>query len=157
MAIGAFDGIHKGHQEVIGQMVKKAEKLNVPSVIYTFDPPPRAYFQQAKTLLSYEQKIEKVRKLGVDHVVVAHFNEEYLNRSALFFICELKEMSPYHLIVGEDFKFGYKRTGDVNLLRKYFEVETIAPVCCPNGERISSTRIRQLISDGKIEQAIPRL
>lgn len=157
MAIGAFDGIHKGHQEVIRCTVERAAKLSVPSVIYTFSPSPRVYFQQARILLPYEEKIEKIRELGVDYVVVAKFNREYLNRSAFSFICELKNMNPRHIIVGEDFKFGYKRAGDVNMLRDYFKVETIRPVCCADGERISSTRIRQLISEGKMEQAIPLL
>src|SRR5699024_478031 len=157
VAIGAFDGVHKGHQEVIKETVRKSKALNVPSVIYTFDIPPRAYFQGAHILSNQDEKMEKLRTLGVDHTIIATFDAEYLNRSANSFIDELKKMHPLQIIVGEDFRFGHKRAGDIHLLKRHFAVKTINPVVCENGERISSTRIRKLINDGKVEQAIPFL
>src|SRR5690625_6624823 len=93
--------------------------------------------------------MNKLNKSGVDHTVIATFNTEYLNRSAGSFMEELAKMNPKQIIVGEDFRFGYKRAGDIELLRQYFQVSTISPVCCLNGERISSTRIRELITEGK--------
>ncbi|MEI3605996.1 FAD synthetase family protein [Pseudogracilibacillus sp. SE30717A] len=157
IAIGAFDGIHKGHQKVIKRTVEKSISLNVPSVIYTFDIPPRAYFTGAKILSNENEKMKKLRTLGIDHTVIATFNEEYLNKTAESFIEKLAKMKPLHIIVGEDFRFGHKRTGDIRLLKHYFNVETISPVCCVNGERISSTRIRELILEGNIDKAIPLL
>lgn len=157
IAIGAFDGVHKGHQQVIRQTIRQSKSLNVPSVIYTFDIPPRAYFQGAHILSNIDEKMEKFRTLGVDHTIIATFNAEYLNRSAISFINELKKLNPLQVIVGEDFRFGHKRAGDVHLLRQYFNVKTISPICCANGERISSTRIRKLILEGKTDQAIPFL
>ncbi|WP_068672082.1 adenylyltransferase/cytidyltransferase family protein [Oceanobacillus sp. Castelsardo] len=157
ITIGAFDGVHKGHQKVIERLVEQAEIFGVPSVVYTFDPPPRAYFQQVQILSTYEDKMIKLSKLGIDHVVIATFNSEYINRTADSFIDELALLKPFNIIVGEDFRFGHKRTGDIKLLREHFQVETLNPVCCSKGQRISSTRIRELISNGKLEQAIPLL
>ncbi|HLQ97047.1 MAG TPA: FAD synthetase family protein [Candidatus Dormibacteraeota bacterium] len=157
IAIGAFDGVHKGHQTVIRQMVEQSKLYDVPSVVYTFNQPPRAYFQGAKILSNKQEKMNKLEKLEVDHTVIATFNTEYLNRSAESFIEELAKMNPNQIIVGEDFRFGYKRAGDIKLLRKHFKVSTISPVCCLNGERISSTRIREFITEGKMDEAIPLL
>lgn len=157
IAIGAFDGIHKGHQKVIKRTVEKSRLLNVPSVIYTFDIPPRAYFKGAKILSDEKEKMEKLRRLGVDHAVIATFNKEYLNKTAESFIENLASMKPLQVIVGEDFRFGHRRAGDIHLLKQYFNVVTINPVCCVNGERISSTRIRELIREGNIDKAIPLL
>lgn len=157
IAIGAFDGIHKGHQKVISRTVAQAKMLDVPSIIYTFDPPPRAYFQQARILSELGKKMNRLQMLGIDHTVIAAFNEAYLNRTPASFIEELAKMNPLHIIVGEDFRFGHKRAGDILLLKKHFQVETINPVCCAKGKRISSTRIRELMSEGKVEQAIPLL
>lgn len=157
IAIGAFDGVHKGHQAVIKQMLEQSDLYNIPSVVYTFDQPPRSYFQGAKILSNKREKMEMLRQLGVDYTVVATFNEEYLNRSPEVFIEELRMMNPKQIIVGEDFRFGYQREGDLELLRQYFQVHTLNPVCCSNGERISSTRIRRLIMQGKMDQAVPLL
>ena len=157
VAIGAFDGVHKGHQKVIQQMVEESKLRGVPSVIYSFYPPPRAYFQGAQILSSRQEKINKFQKLGVDYAVIADFTDDYVRRSADLYIEELANINPNNIIVGENFRFGNKRAGDINLLKRYFSVNTISPVCCSNGERISSTRIRELILQGKIDQAIPLL
>lgn len=157
VAIGAFDGVHKGHQKVIQYTVEQGDLLNVPSVIYTFDQSPRTYFQGAQMLSNQKQKMSKLQNLGVDHTIVATFNAEYLSRSAHSFIEELEQLNPSLIIVGDDFRFGYKRMGDINLLKHHFKVKTINQVSCSKGERISSTRIRELILEGQMEQAIPLL
>lgn len=148
VAIGAFDGVHQGHQAIIRQVVKRSKAQNVPSLVYTFDPPPRVYFQGAQMLTSIEEKLEKLEKLGVDHVIVASFNELYAKRSAGHFINLLAKLNPLEIIVGEDFKFGKNRTGDIALLERFFKVELTQTICCPKGTRISSSRIRQLIASG---------
>jgi riboflavin kinase/FMN adenylyltransferase len=157
IAIGAFDGVHKGHQKVIQQTVAKSKLLGVPSVIYTFDPPPRAFFQGAKVLSNQINKMNKLSSLGVDHTVIATFDAEYLNRTPESFIEELGMMNPLGVIVGNDFRFGHKRKGDINLLKSHYHVEMMTPVCCASGERISSTRIRELILEGELDQAISLL
>ncbi|MDF0726511.1 FAD synthetase family protein [Cytobacillus sp. S13-E01] len=150
IAIGAFDGVHQGHQTVIKQVVERSKILQVPSLVYTFDPPPRVYFQGASILTPITEKLSKLEKLGVDHVIVASFNQLYAKRSANHFIGCLSKLNPIEIVVGEDFRFGKDRVGDITLLEQYFKVRVTQPVCCSMGNRISSTRIRQLISNGDI-------
>ncbi|WHY85769.1 FAD synthetase family protein [Neobacillus novalis] len=157
VAIGAFDGVHRGHQAVLREMVRTSQSAGVPSVVYTFNPPPRAYFQGAQVLTKPEKKIQLIKSLGVSHIVLAEFNEKYLQRTAADFIKELSQMKPNKVIVGDDFRFGNRRSGDVSLLKEHFPVQLINPICCTEGKRISSTRIRELLIQGKQEQAVPLL
>jgi riboflavin kinase / FMN adenylyltransferase len=149
IAIGAFDGVHQGHQAVIKQTVERSKVLGVPSVIYTFDPPPRVYFQGARLLTPLVEKLARLEKLGVDHVKIVSFDQFYAKRSAHEFIESLKKLNPYEIMVGDDFRFGHQRNGDIELLQKYFTVIVTEPVFCSSGNRISSTRIRQLLSQGE--------
>jgi riboflavin kinase / FMN adenylyltransferase len=135
VAIGAFDGVHRGHQAVIRHAVQRANKLKVPSVVYTFDPPPRVYFQGVRMLSTMDEKLVKIEKLGVRHTVVASFDATYASRSALEFIDTLAELNPIEIMVGGDFRFGNDRTGDIALLEKFFQVRVTKPVCCPKGSR----------------------
>lgn len=150
VAIGAFDGVHRGHQTVIRQAVQRGRKLKVPSVVFTFDPPPRVFFQGARMLTTVDEKVAKIAKLGAKHAVVHRFDEMYASRSAYEFIDCLAKLNPAEIMVGGDFRFGKDRLGDVSLLKKYFKVSVTKPVCCSQGGVISSSRIRQLISEGEI-------
>jgi riboflavin kinase / FMN adenylyltransferase len=150
VAIGAFDGVHRGHQTVIKHAVQRGRTLNVPSVVYTFDPPPRVFFQGVRMLTTVEEKLSKIEKLGAKHAVVAIFDEVYAKQSANEFIETLAKLNPAEIMVGGNFRFGKNRQGDVALLERYFKVRVTKPVCCPKGSPISSTRIRQLISDGEV-------
>lgn len=153
VAIGAFDGVHQGHQTVIKEAVKSSRILGVPSVVYTFDPPPRSYFQGARVLTPIEMKLVLLEKLGVDYVIIKSFDEVYTRLEPLAFIRDLQNLNPSGIMVGEDFRFGKNREGDLHLLAQYFRVQTIQPVCCSDGVLISSTRIRQLISRGEMKQS----
>jgi riboflavin kinase/FMN adenylyltransferase len=157
VAIGAFDGVHRGHQKVIGEMVKKSKALGVPSVVYTFDPTPRSYFEGANPLSSIEEKLRRLFDLGVEHVVVANFDITYLTRSVADFIRELTNLSPTEVMVGKDFRFGRGREGGLEDLAEYFSVRVIDAVRCSRGEVISSSRIRRLISEGKMVEALSLL
>lgn len=150
VAIGAFDGVHRGHQVVIRQAVQRGRKLKVPSVVYTFDPPPRVYFQGARMLTTVDEKLAKIEKLGARHSVVARFDEVYARCSANKFIDCLSKLNPVEIMVGGDFRFGKDRLGNIALLEKYFKVRVTKPVCCSQGGVISSSRIRQLISEGEV-------
>ncbi|MEH7417053.1 FAD synthetase [Neobacillus drentensis] len=151
IAIGAFDGVHKGHQEVIKTAVEKAKSSKAASVVYTFDPPPRNFFQGVQILTTIEEKVERIERMGVDYVIVARFNEWFSNRRPNEFIHELKRLHPNEIMIGADFRFGKNREGNVALLKKYFPIHVTAPVCCKSGELISSTRIRQLLSEGDFQ------
>ncbi|MFV2048334.1 FAD synthetase family protein [Metabacillus litoralis] len=157
LTIGALDGVHRGHQALISNSKKRAIEFGVPLVVYTFDPPPRVYFKNAMLLTSIEEKVKRLRLLGVDHVVVANFDADYLSRGVNLFLDELKELNPLEIWEGPDFQFGRNREGDVNTLRKHFPVNVLDPICCSSGEVISSSRIRFLIMRemlGKAEQLL---
>ncbi|MDQ0201437.1 riboflavin kinase/FMN adenylyltransferase [Neobacillus ginsengisoli] len=153
IAIGAFDGVHKGHQAVIKQAVEKSRICQVPSVIYTFDPPPRHFFRGVQILTPIQEKVNRIAKLDVDYVIIASFTEWYATRPPEDFICELSKLNPVEVNVGSDFHFGKNREGDVNLLEQYFPINMMPPVYCKSGKLISSTRIRQLISEGDFQQS----
>ncbi|MBP1965008.1 FAD synthetase family protein [Paenibacillus aceris] len=157
IAIGAFDGVHQGHQAVIRQALHRSEMLGVPSLVYTFDLPPRSFFQGARMLTTLEEKLDRIARLGIDHTVIARFDEAYASRSSTDFINNLSELNPLEIMIGQDFRFGKNREGDIALLERYFKVRVMQPVCCSEGKPISSTRIRQLISDGEIQQSFTLL
>jgi riboflavin kinase / FMN adenylyltransferase len=157
IAIGAFDGVHLGHQTVIRETIEKSKSFNVPSVVYTFDPPPRSYFQGVQVLTPLPEKLYRLAELGVDHAVVASFDESYTKRHPIHFVEELKNLKPMEVTVGRDFHFGKKREGDIHLLARHFQVSVIDPVCCSSGMLISSTRIRELMARGERQESISLL
>ena len=147
-AMGAFDGVHRRHQRLICSAVIRAARLMVPSVVYTFDPPPKAYFGGAGILSTLEEKLDRLEALGVDHVVVASFDEAYASRSADSFLEELSYLHPREAWVGQDFRFGKGQSGDVALLGTCFRTKILEPIHCRSGQVISSTRIRSLLAEG---------
>lgn len=153
VAIGAFDGVHRGHQSVIRQAVATARALGVPAVVYTFDPPPKAVFAGARVLTPIEEKLRRMAGLGVHHAVVAGFDRAYASRPAASFLDELSALHPAEVRVGADFRFGAGRAGDVTMLRRNFHVSVAESVRCEGGEIISSTRIRNLIARGDTDLA----
>ncbi|MDZ5607697.1 FAD synthetase family protein [Bacillus pseudomycoides] len=153
VSIGAFDGVHKGHQTVIRNAVEKSKELQITNVVYTFDPPPRAYFQGAQVLTTIDEKLNRFQELGVEHVIVIRFDEAYVMRTASHFVQELQKLCPVGIYVGEDFRFGKDREGDIGLLMKYFDVSIVEEICCEEGERISSTRIRNHLFQGELQRS----
>jgi riboflavin kinase/FMN adenylyltransferase len=145
VAIGAFDGVHRGHQKVIGSAVASARKHGCPSVVYTFDTPPKAFFSGARVITPVDEKMRKIGGLGASCAVVATFDQDYAARSAEDFMAELARLNPREIWVGADFRFGARSAGDVTLLATRFAVKVVSAVCCSNGEVISSSRIRQLL------------
>lgn len=147
IAIGAFDGVHRGHQKVIRSAVASARQHGCPSVVYTFDTPPKAVISGARVITPVEEKVRKIGDLGVSCAVVATFDRAYAARSPEEFMAELAMLNPQEIWVGTDFRFGAKSAGDVTLLASRFVVKVVDAVCCDNGEVISSSRIRQLLGD----------
>lgn len=138
---------------MIRKAVEKSRELHVKNVVYTFDPPPRSYFQGVRVLTPIPEKLNRFNELGVDHVVVVRFDQSYVTRKAICFIQELQRLHPVEIFVGEDFRFGKNRKGDINLLADYFAVSIVETICCEAGERISSTRIRNQLCQGELQQA----
>lgn len=148
VTLGAFDGVHSGHQALINGAVKSARALGLPSVVCTFDPPPKVFFGRAAQLCPLSVKLARISALGPDHVVVLSFDEALRGLSPEAFMARLTRLQPQEIRVGGDFRFGAKQAGDVSLLARRFNVHVQSPVRCAEGEVISSTRIRGLLEQG---------
>lgn len=151
--IGAFDGVHRGHQALIGRTVRSARARGLPAVVWTFDPPPKVFFGRAESLLSLEGRIDRLRFLGPDHIVVAKFDNAFRQRAAEAFLAELAQLNPALVWVGTDFRFGAGKAGAVPLLEERFPTRVMRPVRCAAGEIVSSTRIRSLMGLGSLDAA----
>ncbi|HDZ37721.1 MAG TPA: bifunctional riboflavin kinase/FAD synthetase [Marinobacter sp.] len=160
--IGNFDGVHLGHQTIIDQVKNKARALNLPSVVMVFEPQPREFFQGMEApprLMGFRQKLEALLKADIDIVLCLKFDETFRSYSAMGFIDDvlIDGLAVRHLVVGDDFRFGCDRAGDFALLEKVgktagFSVENTRTVTVA-GERISSTRIRNLLLENQLEKA----
>lgn len=153
VTVGAFDGVHRGHQQLVQAMVASARRQGLPAVIYTFDPPPKVFFGLARALVSLEEKLGRLGALEPDYIVVAAFNDACRRCTAMEFIAELGMLNPRLIWVGGDFRFGAGQVGDVGLLTRYFAVRTLGPVQCKGGQVISSSRIRRLLDGGELSAA----
>ena len=153
LTIGAFDGVHRGHQALISRAVRRAKALGIPSLAYTFDPPPKVYFQHALSLMPLEEKLDKLENLGLDRVIVARFDEHYAARGTEDFLAELSTLNPDEVWVGRDFRFGRLQSGDLATLGSRFSVRVLEPARCSRGEIISSTRVRRLRAKGSLQEA----
>ncbi len=153
VTIGAFDGVHRGHQALIRRAVDRAARFGVPSVAYTFDPPPKAAFGGAPVLTGLQEKVRRLEALGLDHAVVAAFDAAYAARSAEDFSEELADLGPFEIWVGSDFRFGRNQAGDAKMLAQRFAVRMLEPVHCLRGRVISSSRVRALLAGGALGEA----
>lgn len=160
--IGNFDGVHRGHQQVIEKLAEAGRRLNLPLVVILFEPQPREYFTLTTApprLMSLREKLSCLGRLPVDAVLLLRFTETLANLSAEAFIEDilLRQLGVRHLVVGDDFRFGLNRRGTFELLQTYgqqhgFQVaDTPSVVCC--GARVSSTRIREALEQGQMTLA----
>ena len=162
IAIGNFDGIHLGHQKVINEARKKAKSKKLPFGIITFEPVPVMYFNSKiknHRINSLEQKINQLKKLKLDFLIIIKFNKIFSSLTAEKFIKEIiyNKTKCSFLYVSKNFKFGYKRRGNIQTLKKYeklynFKCLIIRPYK-KNKKIISSTLIRKKIINGKIREA----
>lgn len=167
LALGVFDGVHGGHREVIRRAVQGAHREGGKSAVVTFDPHPLRVLAPAKApsrlLASLDHKAQILGSVGVDELFVIQFDRAIAALAAEEFVGMLCGLCPdlRRIAVGEDWRFGAGRRGDVVMLERFakeqgFVVEAVAPVILA-GERISSTRIRQAIRDGNMEAAAAML
>ena len=159
IAIGNFDGIHKGHQKVFKKTIKFAKKNNIKFGVLTFTPLPLMFFNKKiknYRLTSEIQKLKLLKRYGVDFTVNIKFNKNFSRINAREFIRKIiyKKINPQLLSVSKNFRFGYKRKGNVNLLKKfnkkynYLLLNTKAFKY--DKKVVSSTRIRKSLQRGKI-------
>ncbi len=160
--IGNFDGLHLGHQAIISQLKEIANKYNLPTVIIIFEPQPQEYFSPENAparLTRLREKVEELSRLGIDRLVCLKFNEDLANLSAREFVelLLIEGLDIRHLVVGDDFRFGKNRQGDYATLEKMadefgYELEH-TNTCLYEGERISSSRIRQALANDDLHLA----
>ena len=160
--IGNFDGVHLGHQAVLNALTARARAAGVPSLVITFEPQPMEFFQPAQAparLTRLREKLEAIACCGIDRVLLIRFNADFAGIEASAFVREVlvDKLGIQHLYVGDDFRFGQDRAGDFALLRAMgrghgFGVESLDTVA-DEGERISSTRVRQALQDGDLAHA----
>ncbi len=162
LTIGNFDGVHLGHQAMLAELARASVRLGVPSCVLTFEPHPREFFapDQAPTrLTSLREKLELLAGLGVDRVHICRFNYAFAQVSAGVFI-ELvlkRGLGARWLLVGDDFRFGARRAGDTVMLKQAaprfgFEVAAMPDVTL-DGERVSSTAVRNALDAGELDRA----
>jgi riboflavin kinase/FMN adenylyltransferase len=165
LTLGNFDGVHLGHQQLINHLIKQGKKLNLPTVVMLFEPQPLEFFckQQAPArLTSFKEKMTLIEKLGIDYIIAIPFTQTFANMSAQDFIQDwlINQLKAKYIVIGDDFRFGRERKGDINLLQQYTDnyhltVESM-PTFVWNNLRISSTAVREALlnSDFKLAHCL---
>lgn len=162
ITIGSFDGVHLGHQMIIKNMVASAHQHQAKAVVITFHPHPAVVLRgldKPYYLTMPEERAALMAELGVDAVVTLPFTRELAALSAFDFMRNITEkLNPRELWVGSDFALGRNREGNVDHLKEIgeilgFQTRIIQPVMKNGSEKISSSRIRQLLEEGEIEHA----
>lgn len=157
LTIGNFDGVHLGHQAMIGQLKQIAKEKNLKTGVIVFEPQPLEFFKgydAPPRISSLREKITYLQELKIDYVIIAKFDNEFRCQNPQTFAHLLKEnLNAQHLVLGDDFHFGKDRQGSSHFLRSYgFDVTNIQTVTV-GGERVSSTRIRKALQAGHLDLA----
>ena len=159
IAIGNFDGLHLGHQKVINEAKQKAKKYRLPFGVMTFEPVPVMFFNKKiknHRINSIEQKMSQLKKFKLDFLILVKFNKMFSSQSAEEFIKKMifKKTKCKYLYVSKNFKFGYKRQGNISTLKKFEKKYRFKNIVTKpykkNNKIISSTFIRKKIRSGKI-------
>ena len=165
ITIGNFDGVHIGHQALFHEVIGKADTIDGTSIVMTFEPHPVRVLKQnghLPLITLYEQKVELIENSGVDVLICVPFTEEFAAISAQTFVEDilLKSIGMKAIVVGKDYTFGRNREGDIDLLQTYaknlgFEVVVADWIQTSKNwpGRISSTRTRELVEEGKVDEA----
>jgi len=158
LAIGNFDGMHKGHQALLKKLTEVAKAQGLTSAVMTFEPHPREFFTPENAparLCSMREKLEYFADAGIERVYVCRFNRRFAKISADEFMQTILRdaLNAQAILVGEDFRFGAMRAGSVqDFIVAEFNLVSLPQVNW-TGERVSSTRVRQALSAGDLQQA----
>lgn len=160
--IGNFDGVHLGHEAMLEELLRAARRLDVPACVLTFEPHPREFFAPDKAptrLTSLREKLELLAACGVDRVHICRFNYAFAQITAEEFIERIlvRGLGARWVLVGDDFRFGARRAGDLVMLKQAapqhrFEVAAL-PSITLEGERVSSTAVRNALASGELDRA----
>jgi riboflavin kinase/FMN adenylyltransferase len=160
--IGAYDGLHLGHQRLLGRVVERSRRQGVPSIVMSFEPTPKEFLSASlppARLMRFREKFEALADAGVDIFFCPRFDHIMQNIAVDTFIRQIlvHAMNVERLVVGDDFRFAARRQGNIEQLTRAgnalgFEVEQV-PSVVTGGERVSSTAIRRLLSEGDLARA----
>jgi riboflavin kinase/FMN adenylyltransferase len=160
LAMGVFDGVHEGHRFIVGEALNAARESHAKSIILTFDIDPDELFahDRLKKIMTNEQRINKLAELDVDAVMVLPFNKEFAALPPIKFLDSLfLQYTPASINIGADFHFGARKRGNVTLLRewglKHHMKVNSHDLLIDQGEPVTSTRIRHLLGEGRVELA----
>ena len=163
LTVGAFDGVHCGHQDVLDRLTGRASESGRASLLVTFDPHPREVLdpERAPALLTTrEEKLALLESTGLDYVAIVPFTAELARLSATEFVDDvlIRRFRMVELLVGHDHAFGRGREGDLSLLRSLgesrgFRVDPVPPVLTDSGEAVSSSLVRRAIANHDLERA----
>ena len=162
LAIGNFDGIHLGHQKVIKEAKKKANKKKLPFGIMSFEPMPVMFFNKKlrnHRINSLDQKMSQLKRLKLDFLIIKKFNKRFSRLTAEEFIEKMifKKTKCRYLYVSSNFRFGFKRKGNIRTLKKFEKKFNYKNIIIKSFKKknnvISSTLIRKKIREGKIQEA----
>ena len=138
---------------LLNEMRETAKRLGAPSIIVTFFPPAKVVFGKSSYLTSQEEKVNLLEKFAPDAVVMTEFSPQYAQTPREVFLDELRQVKPSHIIVGEDFRFGHKRSGGLDDLQHVTERLEVFGLKKLGDDPIKSSRIRELLQAGKVEEA----
>lgn len=168
VAVGVFDGVHIGHQSILRQTVAAARSSGLSATVLTFDRHPGELFSRnysPRYLSSLEERLRLIGTLGggIDLAAIARFDAAFAELSPVAFVKEIlvQRLNCQEVLVGADFRFGHKRQGDVEMLellgsRAGFKTTIVSPIV-QGEERISSTQVRVLLADGRLDTATAML
>lgn len=162
VTIGNFDGVHHGHRMLLAHLAAKGAELGLPTLLITFEPQPREYFRGATVparLTRFREKMSLLRRTELDRVLCLPFNERTAGMSASYVVEQLlhEQLGAGYVVVGDDFRFGRGAEGDYTLLkaagdRLGFGVSHMGTLTFEH-ERVSSSRIREVLAEGAFEEA----
>ena len=163
LTIGNFDGIHKGHREIIKNLIQQTKTSNLKSAILSFTPHPKIYFNKQKNFMinSQSKKNEILEDLGLDYLIDLHFNDKLTQLSHVEFEDKilLEKLNSKRILIGKDFQYGNQRKGNIETLKVFceknkIELEEIGLILNDqNNNKISSSEIRDNLKSGKFELA----
>ena len=162
VAIGNFDGVHLGHQQILAVLCRHGRESLSPTAVVCFEPQPKEYFAKGEAparLMRLRDKAARIAEAGVDELRVLRFGARLARLDADEFIGQLLvgALRANHVVIGEGFRFGHERRGDVGVLRRAggvhgFAVDAVAP-CLDGGRPVSSTRVREALAAGRLAEA----
>lgn len=161
-SIGNFDGVHRGHQAILAHLKEQAAYLDLPVAIIIFEPQPKEFFLQGKAparLTPFRDKVSLLKEYGADIILCLRFNQTLSQLSPTIFAQRLvnEALSIEYLALGKDFRFGYQRQGDIQLLSSVLDKKqgqvTVIDEIQQDGHRVSSTAIREAIQFNDFNQA----